>query len=124
MPASESTWRNQKLLHRIFAVTGVSLLVATVWMLYADHDREWKHYHDKSREIDLAYNDWYELQFQTNEAIREHEELETRYREVLATPVDVQLLAAFKAEAESKEISAERFKTEGLESLVETLTSA
>jgi mono/diheme cytochrome c family protein len=124
MPASESTWRNQRLLHRIFAVTGVSLLVATVWMLYADHDREWKHYHDKSREIDLAYNDWYELQYQTNEAIREHEELETRYREVLASPVDAQLLAAFKAEAESTEISAERFKAEGIETLVENLTAA
>ena len=44
MPANEQTWRNLKVLHVVFAVAAVLLLVATVFMLAADHDRPWKKY--------------------------------------------------------------------------------
>ncbi len=42
MPATEQTWYNQKLLHVIFGATGVLMLLCTLWMLAADHNREWK----------------------------------------------------------------------------------
>jgi hypothetical protein len=44
MPATEQTWRNLKILHVAFAVSAIVLLVATVLMLAADHDRPWKKY--------------------------------------------------------------------------------
>jgi len=44
MPATEQTWRNLKILHVVFAVVAILLLVATVLMLTADHDRPWKKY--------------------------------------------------------------------------------
>jgi cytochrome c551/c552 len=44
MPATEQTWRNLKILHVAFAVAAIVLLVATVLMLAADHDRPWKKY--------------------------------------------------------------------------------
>ena len=42
MPATESTWRHMPLMHRIFAISGVILTLATVWMFYKDHVRSWK----------------------------------------------------------------------------------
>ena len=75
MPATEQTWRNQKLLHRIFGAAALSLLGATMWMFYVDHDREWKPYQDTARHMDLIYNAWLQLQYRTNEAVRQHEQL-------------------------------------------------
>lgn len=44
MPASEDFYHNQKKLHLIFFASSLALLVATVWMLAADHLRPWKVY--------------------------------------------------------------------------------
>ncbi len=44
MPATEQTWRDSKLLHLVFGVTSLLMLVCTIWMLAADHRREWKDY--------------------------------------------------------------------------------
>ena len=49
MPASEKTWYDMKLLHAAFGTAGVLLLVATVWMIAADHTREWKQYQRQMR---------------------------------------------------------------------------
>jgi len=114
MPATESTWRNQQLLHRIFAVSGLALLGATMWMLYADHDREWKRYQDTARHIDLQYNDWYELQYQTNEAVRKHEELAAAFTVAQAGPIDADLLAKFEAEAQEVSESVRDVQAAGL----------
>lgn len=42
MPASEQTWRDLKWTHVVFGVSSVLMLVTTIWMLAADHHREWK----------------------------------------------------------------------------------
>lgn len=42
MPANEQTWRDQKRMHIVFGITGLVMLVTTLWMFAADHDREWK----------------------------------------------------------------------------------
>jgi cbb3-type cytochrome oxidase cytochrome c subunit len=42
MPATEETYRPQPILHLIFAISSVAMLLATVWMVMADHLRPWK----------------------------------------------------------------------------------
>ena len=52
MPATEQTWRNSKLLHLVFGITSLAMLVTTLWMLAADHLREWKDVQRKFRDIE------------------------------------------------------------------------
>jgi mono/diheme cytochrome c family protein/cytochrome c1 len=52
MPATEQTWRDQKVMHVIFGVSSVLLLLATIWMLVIDHDREWKKIQRNARALD------------------------------------------------------------------------
>jgi mono/diheme cytochrome c family protein/peptidoglycan hydrolase CwlO-like protein len=42
MPATEETYRSQSTLHVVFAISSVAMLLATVWMILADHLRPWK----------------------------------------------------------------------------------
>ncbi len=42
MPATEATYYNVKRLHVIFGALSLGLLVAILWMIAADHMREWK----------------------------------------------------------------------------------
>ncbi len=58
MPATEQTWRDQKLLHVVFGATSLLMLIATVWMLVQDHRREWKPYQKQFREIETASLNW------------------------------------------------------------------
>lgn len=52
MPATEQTWRDLKLMHVVFGISGVVMLITTVWMLAADHTREWKEYQREFREVE------------------------------------------------------------------------
>ncbi len=52
MPATESTWRSLKLMHIVFGVASVAMLITTVWMLAADHNRSWKQYQREFRDIE------------------------------------------------------------------------
>lgn len=52
MPASEQTWRDSKVLHVVFGVTSLCMLGTTIWMLTADHTREWKQNQRTFREIE------------------------------------------------------------------------
>ena len=42
MPATEKTWRDQKMMHIIFGASSLLMLVATLWLMAKDHNREWK----------------------------------------------------------------------------------
>lgn len=121
MPASEQTWRNQKLLHRVFGVSAFALLLSTAWMFIADHNREWKPYQDTARHMDLSYNSWLQLQYQTNEAIRSHEQLADALALARTAPVSDELLREFKAEADRRAAedgtSAKLFESLGVEQL-------
>ena len=44
MPSPDATYYNIKRLHLVFAVSSLALLAVTVWMVAADHLREWKVY--------------------------------------------------------------------------------
>ncbi len=52
MPATESTWRNIKLLHVVFGVSSIAMLVTTIWMFVADHNRPWKDYQLQTMELE------------------------------------------------------------------------
>ena len=52
MPASEKTWREQKLMHAVFGASALLMLVSTIWMFAKDHYREWKEYQRKFHEIE------------------------------------------------------------------------
>ncbi len=52
MPATEKTWWNMQVLHITFCVLAVMLLVATVVMLAADHNRPWKKYQRTFRALE------------------------------------------------------------------------
>ncbi len=54
MPATEQTWRDSKLLHVVFGVSSVIMLVATIWMLTADHQREWKDFQRAFRQVETG----------------------------------------------------------------------
>jgi len=52
MPASEQIWRNPKRMHLVFAISSVLMLVTTLWMLAADHHREWKGFQRTFRDVE------------------------------------------------------------------------
>ena len=82
MPATEQAWRDQKRMHLIFAVTGVVLLLSTIWMFAADHDREWKNYQKTSRQIELVKNSWDQFQALNNEYLDTLHLLNDKIREL------------------------------------------
>lgn len=53
MPATETPWYNQKLLHVIFGCTSLVMLIATIWMVAQDHERSWKEHQRDFRSIQL-----------------------------------------------------------------------
>src|SRR5688572_6595773 len=99
MPATESTWRDTKLLHRIFAVTGVVLTIGTVWMFWKDHARSWKTYQVEINNIDLKMNALRQEQFETGDAVIEHDQRQRELTIAKMAPIDESQIQAFKAHA-------------------------
>src|SRR5262245_31184442 len=54
MPATEETYRRQPTLHIVFAVTSIGMLLATVWMILADHLRPWKEVQREFQQVETA----------------------------------------------------------------------
>ncbi len=95
MPATESTWRNQALLHRIFAVSGVLLTLTTVWMFYKDHYRSWKPVQRKSLEVEQKMTQWREEQVKATDAYQSHSVFEEQLRRAETGGIDTRLIAEF-----------------------------
>ena len=106
MPATDQTWYNTKQLHVIFAVSGVVLLISTLWMLQADHQREWKQYQRKARTIDLRMADWRRLQQQTDSMAAQQQQLAADLKELRKQPLDAELQNQFFSLAEVERPSA------------------
>ena len=95
MPATDKTRYNIKRLHVIFAVSGLILLLSTIWMFKADHQREWKQYQRKARSIDLRMTDWRQLQQQTEAISNTRQQIEKQLAEAREAPMDAALLKEF-----------------------------
>ena len=52
MPATEKTANDTKVLNLVFGVMAIVMFFATLWLLAADHAREWKSYQRKFQEIE------------------------------------------------------------------------
>src|SRR3954452_21370930 len=100
MPANEATWRNTQQLHRIFAVTGVLLTISTVWMFWKDHARSWKSFQVKTTEVDIKMLELRKQQYETVDAVSEHELRAKELAEAKARPIDDALLTSFQKDTE------------------------
>ena len=100
MPATESTWRNQVLLHRIFAVSGIILTLSTVWMFYKDHARPWKSIQPKAVEIEQVSNVWRQEQVQATDAYLAHDQFEKEWRVASTAGINEAVIAEFVAAME------------------------
>ena len=100
MPATEQTWRDQKLLHIAFGVSGLVLLISTIWMLAADHGREWKQYQRKGRTAERTVTDW-RLRQEQSDVQSELERLSAKKLTARSQAVPQALYDAFKDEVRS-----------------------
>ena len=99
MPATEQTWRDLKILHVVFALTAIALLVATVAMLAADHDRPWKQYARGFRDLE-TWSAAARIEQQDLAGYRTRgTELSGTLAEVRRAPLDPKLAEAFVAAA-------------------------
>ena len=116
MPATESTWRNQALLHRIFAVSGVLLTLTTVWMFYKDHSRSWKYIQPKSLAIEQKMTLWREEQVTASDAYAAHTKYEEQLRQASTRGISEKLIQEFvgalKKDAEFRGTSVSTSKLE------------
>ncbi len=99
MPATEQTWRNQARLDLIFAVSGVVLLIATILMFYRDHERPWKAIQPVAVNLEQKMTKWRQEQYKTQDAIREHDELQSALQIAQTLPIDPELMDKFVAAA-------------------------
>lgn len=102
MPATESTWYDMKLMHRIFAVSAVVLTLSTIWMFYKDHYRSWKEYQDTTVRIDVEMTRMREQQFQTDLVLGEITRLEIAASQARALPIDPALVNSFSEELKAE----------------------
>ncbi|MBI2824847.1 MAG: c-type cytochrome [Planctomycetia bacterium] len=102
MPATEQTWRDVKWMHVLFGVSGVAMLVTTVWMLAADHYREWKPVQRKFRDIEA----WFTQARISDQDSAQYEqrgvELAQALAEAQAEPPPEALVAEFIAQAKPR----------------------
>jgi len=96
MPATEKTWRNQARLHVIFGISSIAMLVTTLWMLRADHTREWKEHQREFRNMETTMIRWLMLAEKTGAEISEQQELKSALRQAQAEPPSSELLAQFR----------------------------
>lgn len=100
MPATEQTWRDTRLLHVVFGVTSVAMLIATIWMLAADHEREWKQYQRDFRNVEAWATDARIHQQQNQQYTKTLEKLEGDLAAARKEVPARQHIAEFKAELE------------------------
>lgn len=110
MPATEQTWRNQKRLHQVFAVSCFLMLGTTLWMFVQDHNREWKTYQKNFRRIEMQSNLWNQVQFNNEVVHQAHSRLSSKLLRIQSQPLNAELVEQFK-----KEVNADA-KRRGVES--------
>jgi len=101
MPATEQTWRNLKLLHVVFGITAILLLLATIAMLAADHNRPWKKYQREFRALE-TWSAAARVDEQSSENYgKATADLEAALAEARRQPVDAAQAARFVSQAQA-----------------------
>ena len=75
MPATEQTKYDQKMMHVVFGVTGLIMLLSTIWMFAKDHNREWKKFQRQGRSVELQMTDWRMREADTRERQAAYDEI-------------------------------------------------
>jgi cbb3-type cytochrome oxidase cytochrome c subunit len=106
MPATDETYRRQPTLHLVFAISSIAMLLATVWMVMADHLRPWK---QVQREFQLIERE------KLNASEKEKQnELDTKYKSQLDE-------ISSKIEAANKSADEQYGQIRGLDSQISKL---
>jgi mono/diheme cytochrome c family protein len=58
MAATDQTYRNQRALDIVFAVSCILMLLGTLWMFWQDYDRQFKHVQREFRDVEEAMNEY------------------------------------------------------------------
>jgi hypothetical protein len=95
MPATEQTWRNLKLLHVIFGITAIVLLVTTIAMLAADHNRPWKKYQKGFRALETWSAAARVAEENSDTYAAKTEALDKELADARRAPIEPSLLAKF-----------------------------
>lgn len=87
MAATDQTYRNQKTLDVVFAVSCILMLIGTLWMFWQDYDRPFKHVQREFRDVEEAMNEYQMLgqlpsQEQVDAARKKVSEAKKKYEEV------------------------------------------
>ena len=98
MPANEKTWYDMKSMHTIFAISALVMLGTTVWMLAADHRREWKQVQREFRDIKSRTIEFRMAEERTEEFAERERELEAELLAAQGGTVRPELVDEFKAE--------------------------
>src|ERR1700675_4186695 len=96
MPATEKTWRDQLRMHVVFGVTSLVMLVATVWMLAKDQNREWRKWQLDNR----SKEEWTtasQLAQQTAVTQASRDQLGSKHKDAQSAKVDPAAVEQFKA---------------------------
>ena len=57
MAATDQTYRNQRILDIVFAVSCILMLLGTLWMFWQDYDRQFKHVQREFRDVEEAISE-------------------------------------------------------------------
>jgi cytochrome c2 len=101
MPANEQQWRNPKFLHLVFGLTGLAMLGTTIWMLAADHLREWKNYQRKFRDVETWVTQARIDEQETGQFSAQTDKLKARVAQTQATVPPHALVEQFERVAET-----------------------
>lgn len=123
MPATEDTWRSTRKLHLIFCLSSVALFLSTLWMLYADHHREWKEYQRTFQRVEAWSASAREEDQRSATYLASVNKLRDAYDQTRLANVDSGLLQQFMNEAE-KQSSANGYKLSAIKSASEELSSS
>ena len=102
MPATEQTWRNLKTLHVVFGVSALVMLLVSIWMLAADHNREAKSLQKQFNRIETQYLEWRSKEQLTSNYLAKKTELEKKLTEARAEVPSQEAIDAFLALAEQR----------------------
>jgi mono/diheme cytochrome c family protein len=58
MAATDQTYRSQKTLDIVFALSCILMLLSTLWMFWQDYDRQYKHVQREFRDVEEAMNEY------------------------------------------------------------------
>lgn len=87
-----------KRLHKVFALSSVLLLCATIWLLAVDHRRPWKRIQRTGDRIEARLTEWRKRQALADDVLSEQDRLRQTLSELASKELSEELLMAFRTE--------------------------